>query len=315
MIETSAYLNAADTAAHKAVETLREKIAQLEKPLGEFGTFLEVYREVPAAADVPIALSGLFEPAKPAGSQAGPSTSSVPPDADAPQQTAPLPEVGDSGGLEQSEAAAPVGEKNGEYTPVERSGGPPRFTHVPEAAKYPAGPYRQAPTEYGGEWWLVNPFTGNEPWRTHSAADGSASGAPELVAESLPEGFSKTFGEMPAHRPGESGTAFASRLGRWKQDLQFFQRTGVPDGFGERQVELAGAVYEQWGMGRPAFYEGRYGWFARFPDSAIPEFEMDAASAVEATHLAIARFQARLLREGGEVATPHPFVPLHLFET
>jgi len=98
-----------------------------------------------------------------------------------------------------------------------------------------------------------------------------------------------------------------------EQDLEFFQRTGIPDGVDETQVELASAAYEQWGMGRPVFYEGRYGWFARFPDSAIPEFEMDATSAVETSHLAIARFQVRLLGQGAEVPQAHPFVPPHLF--
>jgi hypothetical protein len=160
---------------------------------------------------------------------------------------------------------------------------------------------------------MVNPFTGSEPWRTHAPLDGSAiNRVSRFATENLPAGFQDAFGELPTRRAGESGGEFTGRLARWKQDLELFQHGGIPDGFDESQVELAGATYEQWGLGRPVFYEGRYGWFARFPGSAIPEFEMDAASAVGAAHLAIARFQARLLREGGEVATPHPFVPPHL---
>jgi hypothetical protein len=117
---------------------------------------------------------------------------------------------------------------------------------------------------------------------------------------------------MPSRRTGENGDAFVARLARWKQDLEFFQRIGSPDGADEAQIELASAAYEQWGMGRPVFYEGRYGWLARFPDSVIPEFEMDAASAVEAPHLAIARFQVRLLQQGQDLPAAHPFVPPHL---
>jgi hypothetical protein len=134
----------------------------------------------------------------------------------------------------------------------------------------------------------------------------------KYAAENLPEDFRQAFGEMPVRRGAENGVDFAGRLARWKQDLEFFQRTGIPEGFDESQVELASAVYEQWGMGQPVFYEGRYGWFARFPDSAIPEFEMDAASAVQASHLAIARYQVRLIREGVEPPVTHPFVPAHL---
>jgi hypothetical protein len=30
---------------------------------------------------------------------------------------------------------------------------------IPAHWKAPYGPYRQAPQQYGGEWWFVNPFT------------------------------------------------------------------------------------------------------------------------------------------------------------
>jgi hypothetical protein len=184
---------------------------------------------------------------------------------------------------------------------------------VPDSAKFPAGPYHQAPPQYGGEWWFVDPFTGDEPWLNLAAANApKALSVSPYAAENLPEDFVGAFGQLPVRRAGESGAEFAGRVSRWKQDLAFFQQTGIPEGFDESQVELASHVYEQWGMGRPVFYEGRYGWFARFPDSALPEFEMDAASAVQVSHLAIARYQVRLLREGIEPATPHPFVPPHL---
>jgi hypothetical protein len=181
---------------------------------------------------------------------------------------------------------------------------------VPDSAKFPAGPYRQAPPEYNGEWWLVNPFTGHEPWLNQHLATGPG----PYATENLPGEFLQAFGAKPVRRAGEDAADFVARVARWKQDLECFQGTGTPEGFEESQIELASATFEDWGMGRPVFYEGRYGWFARFPESAIPEFEMDAATAIQTSHLAIARFQVRLLREGLGVSAPHPFVPPHLFE-
>jgi hypothetical protein len=159
----------------------------------------------------------------------------------------------------------------------------------------------------------VSPFTGEQPWLNQEMASSSAvNAAAQYATENLPQDFLRAFGEMPSRRTAEDGEAFVARVARWKQDLEFFQRTGAPDGVDEAQAELASAAYEQWGMGRPVFYEGRYGWFARFPDSGIPEFEMDASSAVQAPHLAIARFQVRLLQQGADLPQAHPFVPPHL---
>ena len=64
-----------------------------------------------------------------------------------------------------------------------------RPKEIPEAWKHPVGPYRQAPPEYGGEWWLVNPFSGDEPWLLLDRK------AP--VPEVLPVGFENTFGPRP----------------------------------------------------------------------------------------------------------------------
>jgi hypothetical protein len=63
----------------------------------------------------------------------------------------------------------------------------PRFRQVPEDWKHPLGPYRQAPAEYGGEWWLVNPFTTDEPWVTQSV----------IVERELPPGLVEVFGLRP----------------------------------------------------------------------------------------------------------------------
>jgi hypothetical protein len=303
------------SAALAAGETLWERAALLQRPAGEFAAFLKASQSTAPSAAVAGAPASILAPRRAASSIAEPIQTASAPDAKAPQQTAdarqPLVSVS-APGLAiaesfRSENTAPASAGD--------AGGPPRFQDVPDSAKYPAAPYRQAPPEYGGEWWLVSPFTGEQPWLNQDVGGApAASPASKYAAENLPQDFLQAFGEMPVRRAGESGADFAGRLARWKQDLGFFQRTGIPEGFDESQVDLASAAYEQWGMGRPVFYEGRYGWFARFPDSAIPDFEMDAASAVQTPHLAIAQFQVRLLRQGGEPATPHPFVPPHLLE-
>ena len=133
----------------------------------------------------------------------------------------------------------------------------PRYQDVPDAWKWPLGPYRQAPPEFGGEWWKVNPFTGPEPWRQVEISP-----EPEIR-----DGFTEIFGTRPRASDFSSFRAHKAAELRWEQDLKFFQRSGIPEGYDQAQVELAAGVFEKWDMGRPVFYEGRYGWMARFPDS------------------------------------------------
>jgi hypothetical protein len=182
----------------------------------------------------------------------------------------------------------------------------PRYPSVPEHWKHPEGPYRQAPEEYGAEWWLVNPFASPTPWLTQS----------KPTEESpLPEGFLELFGPRPR---GEQFRVtpnpvqyFRLALAKWEQDLKYFQRTGVPEWATEEAIEAATQVFESWEMGRPRFYEGRYGWSVRFRDSQLPEFEAAARAAVETSHLVVAQYQMALLDEGRQPSRRHPFVPPH----
>jgi hypothetical protein len=300
------------SAAPAPGETLWERAALLEKPAAEFAAFLKANQHATATPATPHAdLAPQQAASSAARSRAGSSPLAESHEAQEPPglPQPPSPSVEELPG-ETIRSSAGNSESNAKT--ANSTTGPPRFADVPESAKHPAGPYRQAPAELGGEWWLVSPFTGEEPWLNQEMAAVTGTSPSRYALENLPEDFLQAFGEMPLRRGGESAVEFIGRVSRWKQDLEFFQRIGIPDGVDETQVELASAAYEQWGMGRPVFYEGRYGWFARFPDSAIPEFEMDAASAVETSHLAIARFQVRLLGKGVEVPQAHPFVPPHL---
>jgi hypothetical protein len=184
----------------------------------------------------------------------------------------------------------------------------PRFEDVPEHWKHPEGPYRQAPEEYGGEWWLVNPFASGTPWLTQS----------QLVLEQpLPEGFEEIFGPRPKASdysgPQSAGIYFQAVLVDWQQNLRFFKRAGVPEWASEESITLAGDTFASWGMGRPRYYEGRYGWSARFIDSEIPEFESGARAALQNTHLLVAQYQLALLDRGIVPERRHPFVPPHVW--
>lgn len=179
----------------------------------------------------------------------------------------------------------------------------PRFSEVPEEAKFPAGPYRQAPPESGGEWWYVSPFTGPAPWRALDAAKAPPTAA--LETEPVPAGFEEVFGPRPER---SNRTALA----QWEQDMSYFQQTGIPDGFDAAQVDAATTEFEEWGLGKPVFYEGRYGWQVRFPDSQLPSFETTAATALLVPHIVIAQHQARSIQEGATVVRHHPWLPERL---
>lgn len=181
----------------------------------------------------------------------------------------------------------------------------PRYADVPADLQWPDGPYRQAPPEYGGEWWQVSPFTGEQPWLQLDHVSRTAE-AVEETPLAMPEGFLKLFGPEPA------GRNQVERI-RWEQDLEHFKQAGVPEGFSAEQIEAASSLFESWGLGRPQFYEGRYGWSARFPDSAIPDFEANPHTAIEAAHLVVARYQIRLAQQGEAPAERHPFVPPQVF--
>ncbi len=186
--------------------------------------------------------------------------------------------------------------------------GSPRFKEIPDLWKYPLGPYRQAPPEHGGEWWLVNPFTTAEPWLTQGGA---------LPTEVLPLGFAEIFGSRPKiadfSKSATPSLLFRLATVQWEQDLRYFKRAGVPEWAPAEQLAGAEQITKQWEMGVPRFYEGRYGWMARFPESQIKDFESSAWGILNAAHLNVAAYQLRLIDRGGIPANRHPFVPPHVW--
>ena len=183
-----------------------------------------------------------------------------------------------------------------------------RFKQVPEPWKYPLGPYRQAPPEHGGEWWLVNPFTTAEPWLTQGIAP-----SPEV----LPPGFVEIFGPRPKisdfSKSATPSLLFRLATVQWEQDLRYFKQAGVPEWATAEQLASAAQVAQQWELGAPRFYEGRYGWMVRFPESQVKDFESSAWGILNAMHLQVAAYQLRLIDRGGIPRNRHPFVPPHVW--
>ena len=188
----------------------------------------------------------------------------------------------------------------------------PRFANIPESLRWPAGPYRQAPAEFGGEWWMTNPFTGVQPWLTQRGLEASTQ-IPEYSGPEAPAAFLELFGPPPQSADGTHRSHRSAEMAQWLIDLEHFQGTGVPEGFSQEQVDRAGELFESWGLGRPQFYEGRYGWKARFPDSGIPGFEATPFTALEAPHLVVAKYQVKMGQQGQAPLERHPFVPPQVF--
>jgi hypothetical protein len=184
----------------------------------------------------------------------------------------------------------------------------PSFNEVPEHWKHPIGPYRQAPAEYGGAWWLVNPFTTADPWVTQGNKGNEGP---------LPEGFAEIFGGRPKASDyfNSSNPSLFHRIAkdRWDQDLRYFKRAGAPAWMEETQKANADETYRAWGLGLPKYYEGRYGWMGRFVESAIRDFEAPAWTLIFGAHQLIAGYQMRLIERGIVPEKRHPFVPPHVW--
>ena len=184
----------------------------------------------------------------------------------------------------------------------------PRFETVPEHWKHPLGPYRQAPSEFGGEWWYVNPFTGETPWV----------GSAPIPRETLPPGFAELFGERPkgSQFADSANPSLAHRAAVvvWEQELKYFQQAGYPEWAPAEDWKDASAAFEFWGMGAPRHYQGRYGWSTKFPDSELRDFDAATWTALNASHLVIAQYQIRLVQRGMEPRRRHPFVPPSVWE-
>lgn len=164
----------------------------------------------------------------------------------------------------------------------------PHYPDVPAEWKHPFGPYRQAPAEFGGEWWFVNPFYGPEPWKT------------DVVPDASPE-FVKVFGPAP-----KRNDPFYQE---WFDNKKHFKGIKLPEYISQAELDLANETYRAWSLGDAVIYEGRYGFSARWPESGEYDFDWDARGAVMNVHQVVATFQIKAYQEGKTPAKWHPFVP------
>ena len=184
-----------------------------------------------------------------------------------------------------------------------------RLKEVPEHWKAPHGPYRQAPADYGSEWWLVTPFSAPKPWLF-------ADRKPE--ADKFPEGFLKVFGPRPKWQDyrGNKGSllAFQAAVVQWEQELKFFKLVGQPEWAKPEQIAEAEEVLAAWLLGSPTFYEGQLGWMGRFLESEITDYDSSAWQIINYPHHVVSQYQITLYRVHG-IKPPkwHPFVPPVIF--
>jgi hypothetical protein len=186
----------------------------------------------------------------------------------------------------------------------------PHFKEVPEHWRAPFGPYYQAPPEHGSEWWLLTPFSTSEPWLYEDWK-------PSEKDEKLPEGFEKLFGPRPKfedYRNIRGGhRAYQVATVQWEQELRYFKGTGTPEWASAAQVREAEEVYVAWRLGRPTFYESRYGWMGRFVESEIEDYDSAAWQIINYPHHVVAQFQITNFQRGNVPHEWHPFVPPTVF--
>lgn len=175
-----------------------------------------------------------------------------------------------------------------------------RHETVPEHWKGPYGPYREAPAEYGGGWYLVSWTTGPEPWRTQQNKG--------LPPPEAPADFIALFGEIPDRNPLDGGEA----RNYWLERLRHFKGTGTPEWASVEQVALSTSILKSWGLPGPVLYDGRYGWMALFNDSVIGDYEVPAVTFIRTPQNAVSEFQIEMLAQGIVPERIHPWVPPNL---
>jgi hypothetical protein len=170
----------------------------------------------------------------------------------------------------------------------------PRFKTVPADWQHPFGPYRQAPPEYGGEWWYIS-WTNSHvkmPW--------------EKEGKPLPNEPDPSFVAVFGPRPHLTDPF----RGEWEQNLKEWKGAGLPGWISTAELAAATEIYSAWGMGAPAVYPSRYGYSVRWPATGHFEFEGEARSAIlTSTHWKVAEYQDFLRGNGLPVPKPHPFLP------
>ena len=91
--------------------------------------------------------------------------------------------------------------------------------------------------------------------------------------------------------------------------MRYFKSAGPPEWATAEELANANAIFVDWGLGIPLYYEGRYGSMAAFVDSKLPEYETATYQSLKYTHFVVAQYQIALRSQGKDPGKGHPFVP------
>lgn len=185
------------------------------------------------------------------------------------------------------------------------------YKNVEDKYKEPFGPFRQAPEEYGGEWWYMSPFGSVTPWIYQDGVEKKVE---------YPEGFISLFGGMPQWKDfiGTGSGAyrrFQGVKGIWETELKYFKGLGLPEWVTDEQLTASNMVLLKWGIGIPEYYESRYGHLGRLIHSDVPDYDSSTYHIINFPHHLVAQVQVEMFHREIPVEKWHPFVPPGLFAT
>lgn len=154
----------------------------------------------------------------------------------------------------------------------------------------------QAPAEYGGEYWLLTPWSGREPWLKLYVPK------PEVT---LPAGFKEIFGEKPNRTQPQYADVSAAVLrdaqAEWDVQLKVFVQAGEPPWYAAMPLDnkaQAFAVLVDYGLDPSLFFENIYGWRIIWPKGPLPTRSEPAYEAMTNPHFVIAQYQIDMLLLG-----------------
>lgn len=179
------------------------------------------------------------------------------------------------------------------------------YSSIEDKYKEPNGPYRQAPEEYGGEWWYMSPFGSLKPWLHQDSS---------IKKVEYPNGFVFLFGEKPLWKDfigmGQGAyRRYQGIVGIWERDLRDFKGLGLPEWITSDQIIATNEVLLRWKIGLPEYYESRYGYLGRLIHSEIPDYDSSTYHIINFPHHLVAQVQIEMFHRGIDVEKWHPFVP------
>lgn len=188
--------------------------------------------------------------------------------------------------------------------PIKTKGGRPTFKADP--AKMPAAvlmAYEQSALWTQCEDGMF--YENSGPFEGKTKICEEINQEPVKTTPDAPADFVRLFGSMPKHDALDGGES----LNYWLQRLRYFKGTGTPEFLTASDIAKANAIFAEWGMTEPEFYEGRYGWTAIWNDSPVGDFEQPASGLLFGPQNIVANYQREMYIHGLTPEKEHPWVP------